>query len=182
MDSEHDVSRRDFLRRLGALGIFGVGAGSLLTACDSGGSNDPGEDNGGQDIAQTFDVTVQEIDSNYPYSAQNNIGVAFAIGGAVGRVLTLEPGKKYEFALQDSVAEGPNGDPHPLYIGRTAEGQGGDEFSEGVENAKSTSGSVFFTPPSDGPDTLYYQCNNHVYMGGKIEIGTGGGGSNGEDY
>lgn len=182
MDSRRDVSRRDFLRRLSALGIAGVGAGSLLAACDSGGSSGSEDNNGGNGIAQTFDVTVQEIDSNYPYSDQNNIGVAFALGGAVGRVITLDPGETYEFVLQGSVAEGPNGSPHPFYIGRTAEGQGGDEFSEGVEDAKSTSGSVLFTPPSDAPETLYYQCDNHVYMGGKIEIGDSSGGSNDGDY
>ncbi|MFB6232330.1 MAG: twin-arginine translocation signal domain-containing protein [Salinibacter sp.] len=165
MDDRQHVSRRKFLQRLGALGVVGAGAPSLLVACDSGGSN-------GGNVARTFEVTVEEITSSYPYSDQNNIGTAFAIDGGPGEVITLERGRRYEFALQESVQSGagPAGFAHPFYIGRTAEGQGGDEFSQGVENAKSTSGSVFFTPPSEAPDTLYYQCDIHVYMGGKIEI------------
>lgn len=172
MDSERDVSRRDFLQRLGALGIAGVGAGSLLAACDSGGSGGNGGNggNGGQDVAQTFEVTVEEFGSDYPYSDQNNIGAAFTIDGNPGEVITLERGETYEFDLQGSVAEGPGGFPHPFYIGQTAEGQGGDEFNDGVENAKATSGTVRFTPPSNAPDTLYYQCDNHAYMGGEIEV------------
>ena len=175
MSSERDVTRRDFLRRLGALGVAGLGATTFLAACDSNGSN------GGESIAKTFQVTVEEIGSSYPYSDQNNLGVAYAIGGDPGGIITLERGERYEFALQESVASGPQDFPHPLYIGRTAEGQGGDEFSQGVENGKSTSGSVFFTPPSDAPDTLYYQCDNHVYMGGQIDIVGGQSGGNSDD-
>jgi FtsP/CotA-like multicopper oxidase with cupredoxin domain len=165
MNDERHVSRRKFLQRLGALGVVGAGAPSLLVACDSGGSN-------GGNVAETFEVTVEEITSSYPYSDQNSIGVAFAINGGPGEVITLERGNRYEFALQESVKSGagPAGFAHPFYIGRTAEGRGGDEFSQGVENAKSTSGSVFFTPPSESPDTLYHQCDIHVYMGGEIEI------------
>lgn len=173
MDREREVSRRDFLHRLGVLGIAGVGASSLWVACDSGGAVNEktgGGNDGGDDVAATYEVTVEEIDDSYPYSEQNNIGVAYAIDGEVGKVITLERGKTYEFLLQGSVEDGPNGGTHPFYVGQTAEGQGGDEYSEGVENAKSTSGTVTFTPPSDAPSTLYYQCENHQYMGGEMEI------------
>ncbi|MFB6272670.1 MAG: twin-arginine translocation signal domain-containing protein [Salinibacter sp.] len=174
MTDQQDVSRRDFLRRLGALGVVGIGTPSLIVACDSSGGNE-------RKIAQTFQVTVGKIDPSYPWSDQNDFGTAYAMDGDVGSVLTLQRGKRYEFALQDSVAEGPNGGVHPFYIGTTAEGQGGDEFSQGVENAKSTSGSVFFEVPDSAPNTLYYQCSNHVYMGGEIEVIDGQGGGNSDD-
>lgn len=164
MESNRDVSRRTFIQRLGVLGAAGLGAGSLLTACDSSGSNED------VSVTQVFEVTVQEFGSSYPYSGQNNIGVAFAINGEVGQTITLERGNTYEFALQGSADEGPNGFSHPFYVANTAEGAGGDEFNGGVENTKSLTGSVFFTPPSSAPDTLFYQCDNHVYMGGQMEI------------
>ena len=145
-----------------------------LAACDSGGSasNDDNGENGEDpgEVAQTFTVTVEEIDDSYPYSDQNNVGVAYAIDGTVGAEITLERGQTYAFELEGSVAEGPNGFPHPFYVGTTAEGQGGDEYDDGVDNATATSGTVTFTPPTSAPDSLYYQCGNHVYMGGMMTI------------
>lgn len=139
--------------------VAGIGA-----ACDSGGSND--DENPGE-IAQTFTVTVQNASDSYMYSDSNEVGVAYAIDGDVGKVLSLERGKKYEFELGAGV------DPfHPLYLGRTAKGQQTDPFENGVENAESTTGSVFFTVPTSAPDSLFYQCGNHVYMGGKMMIGS----------
>ncbi len=166
-DNSRSVSRRRFLQSLGLAGVAVGAGGSLLVACDSGGSNnDETSDgpNGGDDgVAQTFDVTVEEIGDSYPYSDQNNVGVAFAIGGEAGRVITLERGKTYEFQLGDDVPS-----THPFYIGTTAEGQGGDEFRD--DPAKTSTGSVTFTVPSDAPDSLFYVCDNHVYMGGEMEI------------
>jgi hypothetical protein len=137
-----------------------------LSACDSGGSNSPGDDdNGGDDgptVAQTFTVTVESVDDSYAYSDQNTIGVAYAIDGEIGKVITLERGKTYEFQLDDVPSN------HPFYVGTTAEGQGGDEFRD--DPARATSGTVTFTVPSDAPDDLFYVCDNHVYMGGDMEI------------
>lgn len=154
------VSRSLFLV-LFFTGVLVVG----LAACDSGGSsnNDGGNTNGDDEVAQTFNVTVENVDSSYPYSDQNGIGVAYAIDGEIGKVITLERGKTYEFELGDGVD--PN---HPFYIGTTAEGGSGDEFRD--DPAKETTGSVTFTPPMDAPDSLFYVCGVHVYMGGEMEI------------
>jgi hypothetical protein len=152
--------------------VFLVGALSVavvvgLAACDSGGSNSENEET----VAQTFTVTVESIEgTNYPYGDQNNVGVAYAIDGEVGAEITLERGKTYEFELGEGVESGPNGMSHPFYVGTTAEGGGGDEYDDGVENAEATSGTVTFTPPSEVPDQLYYQCSSHVYMGGDMSI------------
>lgn len=43
MADEKDVSRRDFLQRLSVVGVAGLGAGSLLSACGGGSSNGDGE-------------------------------------------------------------------------------------------------------------------------------------------
>lgn len=168
--------------------VLAVTVAGGLAACDSGGTGSENGENGtengggdGGDVAQTYAVSVQEIDSSYPYSDQNNVGVAYAIDGEVGAVITLERGKTYAFELESSVDSGPNGMPHPFYIGNSAEGGGSDEYSNGVENAQATTGTVTFSVPSDAPDQLFYQCGTHVYMGGEmgIEDSSGGGSSGG---
>lgn len=135
--------------------------GLVLVGCDSGGSS--GEN---RDVAETFTITVQDTTSNYPYADRNNIGVAYAVGGEVGKVITLQRGKRYEFVLDYSSN-------HPFYVGENAKGQGTGRFTEGVEtpNGNNNQGaSVFFTVPSSAPDSLFYQCGIHQYMGGKMDI------------
>lgn len=134
-----------------------------VTACDSSGTEESNEEPPPADIAETFNVTVTSIDSSYPYSDRNNVGVAYAIDGDVGKVITLERGKTYEFSLGSGVS--PN---HPFYFGTTAEGGGGDEYRDNP--AKKTTGTVRFSVPSSAPDSLFYVCDAHVYMGGKMEI------------
>jgi hypothetical protein len=155
-----------------ALAAF-VGVG----ACDSGGSNsnenEDDDGNGDPDIAQTFDVTVASLDGDYPYSDQNVIGVAFAIDGEVGATITLERGKTYAFDLGNGVD--PN---HPFYVGTTAEGGGSGAYRDNP--ALKTTGTVTFTVPSDAPNSLFYVCDNHVYMGGEMTI-TDPSGSGGDD-
>jgi hypothetical protein len=129
----------------------------VVAACDSTDTT--------RDVAQTFTVTVVDTTSAYPYVDRNQIGVAYAIDGEIGREITLERGETYEFRLQNV------GPTHPLYVGTTARGGGNDVFDAGVENGFSTgNASVFFTPPSSAPDSLFYQCSQHVYMGGKMTI------------
>jgi hypothetical protein len=135
-----------------------------LAACDSGGSTQEG-----RTVARTFTVTVADTTTDYAYGDRNEIGVAYAIDGAVGRTLELERGRTYEFELGDSV-EG-----HPFYVATTPEGGGANEYTEGVENGGVQSGSVYFTPPEGAPGSLYYQCDFHVYMGGDLNVVDAGG-------
>ncbi|MCS4197825.1 plastocyanin/azurin family copper-binding protein [Salinibacter ruber] len=46
MANEQDVSRRDFLQRLSVVGIAGLGAGSLVSACGGGGGEGGGSSSG----------------------------------------------------------------------------------------------------------------------------------------
>lgn len=163
---------------VGLTAVLSVG----LLGCDSSGSNTESNNTDGGNVAETFQVTVQSIEgTNYEYADQNDVGVAYAIDGEVGREIALEEGKTYAFELGESVAEGPNGMPHPFYIGETAEGQGSSPFSNGVENENATSGTVTFSVPSGAPSTLYYQCGTHRYMGGDISITENSDGGNNTD-
>lgn len=165
----HSTNARPFLLAFLVTGALVVG----LVACDSGGSNEQGEDPE-DEVVQTFTVTVDSVDSSYSYSDQNDIGVAYAIDGNVGEVITLERGRTYEFEMGEGV------DPNqPFYIGTSAEGGGGDEFRQ--DPAMVTTGTVTFTPSADAPGSLYYVCGNHVYMGGGMDI-TSPSGDPGDDY
>ena len=134
-----------------------------ITGCDSSGTQDSDDENDTPEVAKTFNVTVEALDSSYPYSDQNRVGVAYAIDGEVGKVITLERGKTYAFSLGARVS--PN---HPFYVGTTAEGGGGDEFRD--RPAKETTGTVTFTVPASAPSALFYVCDTHIYMGGEIRV------------
>lgn len=155
--------------------VLVLGLAVSFAACDSGGSNEEDSDNGddGRDVEQTFSVGVVQTNDDYAYSNDNTIGVAYAIGGAMDTgtpVITLERGKTYEFSLESSVDSGPNDASHPFYVGESATGGGADQYTDGVENDMSSSGSVYFTPPSNAPSTLYLECGSHQFMGAEIEI------------
>ena len=40
----------------------------------------------------------------------------------------------------------------------------------GVTKSRTTTETLTFIVPSDSPSTLYYNCGNHVSMGGSITI------------
>ncbi|MFB6249028.1 MAG: hypothetical protein ABEL97_10710 [Salinibacter sp.] len=153
-----DYLSADSLRALVIASLLSIAV--AFAGCDSGGSSSS------RDVAETFTVTVEDTTSSYPYVDQNTIGVAYAINGKVGRVITLQRGETYEFVLDYSSN-------HPYYVGTNAKGKGTGRYSNGVEtpNGNNSQGvSVFFTVPSSAPDSLFYQCGIHAYMGGKMSI------------
>ena len=64
---------------------------------------------------------------------------------------------------------------HPLYLTTDngtnfASGTYFGEYTSGVTNSRTASGTLTFVVPLDAPDTLYYQCGNHSPMRGAITI------------
>ena len=96
-----------------------------------------------------------------------NSGASDYIFNAEGRMendptLTLVRGKTYEF---DVTAGG-----HPFWI-KTLQGTGSsNQYNEGITNNGVSSGTLTFTVPNDAPATLYYNCQFHGNMTGKINI------------
>ena len=82
-------------------------------------------------------------------------------GAATGNnpTITVERGKTYRFDV--------NASGHPFQI-RVS--NGGSNYTNGVENAGTQSGAVYFTVPDGAPDTLVYQCTNHAAMVGTINV------------
>ena len=84
-----------------------------------------------------------------------------------GPLLTLQRDSTYEFRQYDSSNAG-----HKMYISTNPSGQNSFIYSSGVTYAGTAGGDgiLKFDVPVDAPDTLYYACENHAYMGGIINL------------
>ena len=90
----------------------------------------------------------------------------FYIDGTLTKSLILKKGYTYYFDSTDSTTNN-----HPLFIGTTSSGGSYSyEYTSGVTNSRTTNGTLTIVVPSDSPSTLYYNCGNHVSMGGSIAI------------
>ena len=104
------------------------------------------------DNGTTFTVTVS-------YSK-------YYIDGILTKSFTLKKGYSYYFDATDSTTNN-----HPLFIGTISTGGSyAYEYTSGVANSRTTTETLTFIVPSDSPSTLYYNCGNHVAMGGTITI------------
>jgi len=80
--------------------------------------------------------------------------------------LNLKKGYTYYFDSTDSTTNN-----HPLFIGTTSSGGSYTyEYTSGVTNSRTTNDTLTFVVPSESPSKLYYNCGNHVSMGGSITI------------
>ena len=105
------------------------------------------------DNGTTFSVTVSP--SRY-----------YIIDGILTKSLTLKKGYTYFFDSTDSTTNS-----HPLFIGTISTGGSYTyEYTSGVTKSRTTTETLTFIVPSDSPSTLYYNCGNHVAMGGTITI------------
>ena len=107
-------------------------------------------------------VPVTEPSIEASLTVLNNGISDFIISNKNDPIITLERGKTYEFDV--------NSASHPFWI-KTSQMTGtGDAYSNGVTNNGITSGKLTFTVPSDAPSVLYYNCQIHTEMTGKINI------------
>ena len=90
----------------------------------------------------------------------------YYIDGILTKSLILKKGYTYYFDSTDSTTNN-----HPLFIGTTSSGGSYSyEYTSGVTNSRTTNDTLTIVVPSDSPSTLYYNCGNHVSMGGSITI------------
>ena len=122
------------------------------------GTKDKTSDNTGtesstySDNGTTFTVTVNSS--------------KYYIDGILTKSLNLKKGYTYYFDSTDSTTKN-----HPLFIGTTSSGGSYTyEYTSGVTNSRTTNETLTFVVPSESPLKLYYNCGNHVSMGGSITI------------
>ena len=98
-------------------------------------------------------------------------GNKYFINGSASPDITLEAGKTYRFLQNDS-----SNTTHPMRLSLQANGThgGGSEYTSNIDYVGSTGSSgayLQFKVPADiDTETLYYYCQNHPGMGGRIFI------------
>jgi len=90
---------------------------------------------------------------------------AWLINGQSNPPLTLLRGKTYEFVMQNVSAA------HPLNINTTNTTGSANQYNVGVtNNGASGTQTLTFVVPAGAPDSLHYNCGNHLSMNGPITI------------
>ena len=119
---------------------------------DNTSDNTSTESSAYSDNGTTFTVTVNSS--------------KYYIDGILTKSLNLKKGYTYYFDSTDSTTNN-----HPLFIGTTSSGGNYTyEYTSGVTNSRTTNETLTFVVPSESPSKLYYNCGNHVSMGGSITI------------
>ena len=103
--------------------------------------------------AAKADETI-EISTNGKY--------AFYVKDAENPELTLKRGTTYQIEV--------NTPGHPLWI-KTNESPGtANAFGSGITGNGTDRGTITFVVPKDAPAALFYNCQYHIVMHGKITI------------
>ena len=122
-----------------------------------------GTKNNTSDSTSTESSTYSDNGTTFTVTVNSS---KYYIDGILTKTLILKKGYTYYFDSTDSTTN-----KHPLFIGTTStRGSYIHEYTSGVTNSRTTTDNLTFIVPSDSPSTLYYNCGNHVSMGGSITI------------
>jgi hypothetical protein len=110
----------------------------------------------------TFQV-AQNTKETVNYRVTNSGTASYQIDYQPNPALTLSRGNTYVFNI--SV----NGD-YPFWIKTEATLGTANAYNNGVSRNGATAGLITFTVPQDAPDTLYYACQTHNNMQGRMNI------------
>jgi hypothetical protein len=91
-----------------------------------------------------------------------NAPTSYLINSVMNASLTLQRGMTYAFNVSTPS--------HPFYIMTVKGTDTSNAYNTGVTNNGASIGTVTFTVPAGAPNTLYYNCLNHLPMGGTISI------------
>ena len=126
------------------------------------------EISGNLNITGGLNSSADQVYTQFDVVNSGNVAYQFNATGIGFTQNTLNPpiylnrGQNYRFNV--------NAFGHPLLI-KTLPGTGLDNvYPNGVTNNGAQVGIVTFVVPFDAPNTLYYQCQNHAAMNGKIIV------------
>jgi hypothetical protein len=87
----------------------------------------------------------------------------FTINGTEGKQLVFVRGQTYVLKINSNPM-------HDVYISADKMGWGAKVVEDGVMGNFSYEGDLVFAPNEKTPDIVYYQCQNHKAMGGRIFV------------
>ena len=107
-------------------------------------------------------ATAQAAKADETIQISTNGKYAFYVKDAENPELNLKRGTTYQIEV--------NTPGHPLWI-KTNESPGTDNaYARGVTGNGTDKGTITFVVPKDAPAALFYNCQYHVVMHGKITI------------
>jgi plastocyanin len=113
-------------------------------------------------LALAFGFSFLFAQPQTTFTVVNNGSLAYTIDGTDDPDLKLTKGQTYVFQVS---AVG-----HPFWIKTVRSTGTGNAYSNGVTNNGTQSGSLTFVVPADAPATLFYDCQIHSNMTGKITV------------
>ncbi len=113
----------------------------------------------GSDIPNLTLLTSDTMASPFTVSVANG---KYVVAGIENATIYLVKGSTYTFNV--------NATGHPFLIKTNISTGLTDQYTSGVTNNGAESGIVTFVVPSDAPSELYYNCQYHSAMRGKIVI------------
>ena len=142
------------------------------------------------EMTTNYSVTVDSKTADHPYFGQGSGKGYYVTGGDYGSIsqaprITFVRGSTYTFHQNDA-----SNTSHAIYFSQLETAYGGtDRYETGVTytldgvsvdyatydagHATATTRSVSITVANDAPDTLYYACQAHGYMGASINVTDG---------
>lgn len=111
-------------------------------------------------------LNVVEKDSTHPYYKQgSNLG--YAVDGVQGKTLNLKRNTKYQFIVKGMPTVAPTDKSgHPVYLSNDPAGTG----KEPIANTPAPDYTIDIIFDDSFPSSFYYDCGNHPYMGGLIQL------------
>ncbi len=107
-------------------------------------------------------VTVAEKNESHPSFGKGHI-LGFSLDDVQGKTIAMRRGERYQFDVRTDVL-------HDVYFSTSPVGWGGGVVIDGIKGQFTYKGIIEITPDNKMPDVIYYQCQNHSAMGGKIFV------------
>jgi len=112
------------------------------------------------ELSPVLNLSAREVSSTLNVAA---ISGAYEINGVNNPTLIVRRGQAYTFNL--------NAAGHPFYLQATGNGyESENTYSGGFTGNGQTSGEHEWVVPQDAPDEIFYQCEFHPVMFGKIIV------------
>lgn len=109
-----------------------------------------------------FLIGLAKKDYTHPYFGYGH-EEGFTVNGVQGGEIVLRRGQAQTFSIDS--------DPrHDFYFSTSDIGWGAGVISQGATGNFTYRGQVEFTPDAATPEVIYYQCQNHKAMGGRIFV------------